>query len=189
MATADCLTRKQSNRLICEVSTHVANRPSGIVPQTERSCLWAGVLEKYLWRTEVDKLSCLQDVSVLHRASRETAEMFLIWLNPSIWGHLNACVVWKNLICVCVCEGQALYKGRKSGFKKRVRIKLWWPEVEEEEMGMWKGKIADYFLCFLLRRSKELYPVPPEVTLLLLARCSASSRLRNPEMRDRRHGG
>lgn len=84
MATTDCLTRKQYNRLICEVSTHVANRPSGIVPQTERSCLWAGVLEKYLWRTEVDKLSCLQDISVLHRASGETAEMSLIQLNPSI---------------------------------------------------------------------------------------------------------
>jgi hypothetical protein len=35
-----------------------------------------------------------------------------------------------------VCEGQALYKGRKSGFKKRVSIKHWWPEVEGEEMGM-----------------------------------------------------
>lgn len=120
---------------------------------------------------EVDKLSCLQDVSVLPRASHGTAEMSLIQLNPSIRGHLNACVLWKNLICACVCEEQALYKGRESkkrkekslrkGFKKRVSIKHWWPEVEEEEMGMWKGKIADNFLCFLMRMRQRAVPSVP----------------------------
>ena len=110
---------------------------------------------------EVDKLSCLQDVSVLPRASHGTAEMSLIQLNPSIRGHLNACVVWKNLVCACVCEEQALYKGRESGFKKRVSLKHWWPEVEEEEMGMWKGKIADNFLCFVMRMRQRAVPSVP----------------------------